>query len=89
MEVERVAVIRQRMAHIRTELDDCLLDDPPWHLIDEAFNVIDELLIAAQEDAELRQVIAEHAGCNAYDCGDCVGAIQDVLATSESGEDDA
>lgn len=33
-----------------------------------------------KENATLRAEIAKHDGCNAYDCGDCIGEIRAALA---------
>jgi len=42
-----------------------------------------ELLYLRAWKAHVESVIAEHRGCNSYDCGDCVGRITEAITEWE------
>jgi hypothetical protein len=45
MDADRRAAMRERLAVIRAACDRCVPDDPPWREIEEAFALVDELLL--------------------------------------------
>lgn len=59
-------------------------DLSPWTFSGEEPMVQDLLHViercVAEETERFERVLAKHRGCNGYDCGDCIGAIDEELA---------